>query len=62
MIKINATNIRKIEIDSIERYVSHYTPWIPQQAIYSKQILSETPTVFQNVERSIFMKEVKTKK
>ena len=41
-------------------YVAHYVPSIRQQAILSKQILSEAHAELQNVETSIFMKEVKT--
>ena len=31
--KVNATNIGKVKLDSIEWYVPHYTPSIAQQAI-----------------------------
>ena len=39
LIKANASNIGKIKIRSIEWFVPHYTPSIPQQAILFKQIL-----------------------
>ena len=57
MKKDNATNIGKIKIVAIECYVQHYTPSFLQQAIVSKQILSEVPTEFQYVGDlfSIFM-------
>ena len=42
--KANATIVGEIKINSIEWYVPHYTPSIPQQGILSKQILNETPT------------------
>ena len=58
--KDNATNIRKVKVNSIEWYVPHYTPPIPQQATLSKQILSNLPTVLQYVERSVFIKQVNT--
>ena len=55
---MQSTLVKKIK--SIEWYVPHYTPSIPQQAIISEQILSKIPTQLQNVERSAFMKEVIT--
>ena len=58
--KANATNIGKIEINSIEWYVPHYTPSIPEQAALSKQIFIKVPTELQHVERSVFTNEVKT--
>ena len=60
--KANATNIGKIKLTSIEWYIPHYTPSIPQQATLSKQILSKVPTELQYVEKSVFMKEVNTQK
>ena len=62
MIKGNATVIDKIKTNSIEGYVPHYTPSIPQQAILSKQILNKTPTELQYVERSVCNEEVDTQK
>ena len=58
--KDNAINIGKIKIINIKWYASHYTPSVPQQAILSEQIFSKTPTEFQFMERSVFMKEIKT--
>ena len=58
----NAANIGKTEINSIEGYVPHYTPSIPQQAMLSKQISCKVPTELQYVERSVFMNEVDTQK
>ena len=58
MNKGKATNIGKIKINSIEWFVPHYTPAIPQQAILPKQMLCMTPTEFQYEERSVLLKEV----
>ena len=58
--KAKATIIGKIEVESFEWYVAHYTPSISQQAILSKQSLSTTPRELKYAERSVFMKEVKT--
>ena len=58
--KDNAINIGKAKINSIQWYVPHYMPGIPQQATLCKQILSKVPTELQYVERSVFMKEVNT--
>ena len=58
--KDNATITGKTKITSIEWYVPHYTPSIPQQAILSEQILSKSPTELHYVERSVFMKEENT--
>ena len=40
-----------MKIKSLEWYVLHYTPSLPQQAISSKQISSKVPTELQYVER-----------
>ena len=58
--KANATNNAKVKVYGFEWYVSHYTPSIPQQALFSKQILSKIPTELQYIERSFFLKEVNT--
>ena len=58
--KGNAINNAKVRINAIEWYVPHYTPSIQQQAILSKRIINKTPTQIHYVERSVFMKEVKT--
>ena len=62
MNKNNATNTGEIKNNSIEWYVPHYIPLIPQQASISKQISRKHPTDLQYVERSVFLKEVKTQK
>ena len=64
----NAANLNKavviadvgFVIDNIHWYVPHYTPGIKQQAISSKQILSNFPTELQYVDRSVFMNKVNT--
>ena len=61
MNKDNAINMAKNKINSVEWYVPHYTTSNSQQAIISKQFLSNTLTEFQYVERSFFMKEVITR-
>ena len=60
MNKIDATNISKNRIISIEWYVRHYTPSLPEQAILFKKTLSKTHTVLQYVERSVPTKERNT--
>ena len=62
MNKDNAMNNAKIKINAMEWYVPHYKPSITQQAIFSNQILSKTPTELQYVERSVSMKEVNTQR
>ena len=49
----------KTKIIGIEWYLPHYTPSIKQQKVISKHILSKTE--LQNVERTLFMEEVKTR-
>ena len=58
--KDNAINLGRIEINAIEWYVPHYTPFIQQQSILSKQIINKTPAEINYSERSVFMKEVNT--
>ena len=58
--KNNSTNLGKIEIDSVEWYVPHYTPSVPQKATLSEQNLSKIPTELHYVERSVLKKEIKT--
>ena len=48
----------RIKIDHIHWYIPHFIPFIKQQGLLSKQILSKIPTGFRYVERSVFMKEV----
>ena len=57
---VDAMNNAKIKNNAIEWYVPHYTPSISNQAILSKQILSNTPTELQYAERSVIMKEINT--
>ena len=58
--KKNAINNAKNKNIAIQLYVPQYTPSLEQQTIYSNQIVKKIPTEFQNVERSVFMKEVST--
>ena len=58
--KTNANPIVKIEINSIEKYVSHYTAIPKEQVILMKQITDKLPTELRYVEKSVFMKEVNT--
>ena len=44
--KADATIIGKIKINPIEWYAPHYTPSIPQQAIFSMQLPGKIPTEF----------------
>ena len=60
MNKDNAINIAKIKTSAIEWYVPLYTHSISNQAILSKQFVSNTPTELQYLERSVSMKEVNT--
>ena len=60
MKKANVTTNAKNKNNGFEWYV-HYTPAINQQARLSKQILRKTPTEFQYVKRSVFMKKVNTR-
>ena len=60
--KDNAVNNAKIKINSVEWYVPHYTASMSQQTILSNQIVNRIPTELQYVERSVFMKELKTQK
>ena len=58
--KTIATPIGKIEINSIEWYVPHYTASFKEQGILTKQIKDKIPTELRFIERSVFMKEVNT--
>ena len=58
--KADATNVGKVKINAIEWYVPHYTASMSQQVVLSNQIVNRIPTELQNVERSVFMKEVNT--
>ena len=56
----NGINICQIKVISIEWYVPHYPPIVPQLPKLSKQILSEVPPELQYVERVVFLKEANT--
>ena len=56
----NEINNAKTKNNALQWYVPHYTPSISDQAILPHQILNKKPTELQNLERSGFMKEVKT--
>ena len=56
--KVVGIAVARITIDHIHWYVAHYTPFIQQQSILSKQILSKTPPELRYVERSVFTKKV----
>ena len=56
----NATNNAKIKTNSIDWYVPHYTPSLPQEKILMGQIVDKKLTQLRYVERSVFMKEVNT--
>ena len=58
--KTNATAIGKINFNSIEWYVPHYTANLKEQGKLRKYIRDKITTEFRYVERSIFMKEVNT--
>ena len=59
--RTNSTNIANFKIRSIEWYVLHYTPSMEQKKVISNQILSKIPTELQNLEWSVFMKEINTR-
>ena len=54
--KDNATNNAKIKTNSVDWYISHYTPSLEQQTILSNHIVKEIPTELQYVEGSVFVK------
>ena len=58
--KANATNNAKIKINSLERYVPHYTPSLNEHNKIMIQIKQKTPTNLHYPERSVFMEEVNT--
>ena len=60
--KCNAIHNAKIKIESSDWYTPNYTPSLSQQTILSNQILKKLPKELQNIETSVFMKEVKTQK
>ena len=58
--KDKATILGKVEINAIEWYVPHYTASMSQQTVLSNQIVNKIPTELKYIERSVFMKQVKT--
>ena len=58
--KDNEVNVGEIKVIAIEWYVPRYTPSISEQTIFSNQILKKISTKLQNVETSVFMKELNT--
>ena len=62
MNKENTVHNAKNKNNSIAWFVPHYTPSIQQQTMLYKQIKEKTPTEIQNLERSVFLKEVNTQK
>ena len=58
--KINTTNNAKIKINSLERYVPHYSPSLEEYNKLQIQFKQKTPTNLHYPERSVFMKEVNT--
>ena len=54
-----ATAIGKININSLNWYVPHYTASIDQERVLMKQIVDNIPTNSRYIERSVSMKEVK---
>ena len=60
--KDSATNKAKIEINSIEWYVPHYTLQLKEYNKFMNQITKKTPTDLHYPEKSVFMKETNTQK
>ena len=58
--KDNATILGKVKINAFEWYIPHYTASMSEQALLSNHTVNRIPTKLQYVERSVFMKEVKT--
>ena len=58
--KDNAINNAKVEINSIDSYVPHYTPSLTQEEILMSQIVNKKPTELKYVESSVFLREVNT--
>ena len=54
------TDESRIVVKSIDWFVPHYTPSMELQALVSQQVFGRTPMELQCVERSVFIKEVKT--
>ena len=58
--KAATTNNAKVKINSLDWYVSHYSPNLEEYNKLMKQIKKSTPTLLHYPERSVFMKEVNT--
>ena len=58
--KNNATASGRIQIKSLGWYVTHYKSFFDQERVLMKQIVAKIPTALQNIEKSVFMKEVIT--
>ena len=58
--KDTATINAKIKINSIDWYVPHFTPNLPQQNILMKEIVNKIPTELRYVERSVLLKKLIT--
>ena len=58
--KDNAVGIGKIEINSLDWYIPHYSPNLEEYNNLMIQIKKKTPTLLHYPERSVFMKEVNT--
>ena len=58
--KANATTNAKIKVNTLERYVPHYTPSLGEYKKVMTPIKQKTPTNIHYPERSVFMKEVIT--
>ena len=58
----SAVNNAKIKNISIDWMGPTFTPSLSQQSILMKEIVNKTPTKLHHIERSVFMKEVKSQK
>ena len=50
----------RVKINSLDWYVPHFSPNLEEYTKLMTQIKKTSPTLFNNIERSVFMKEVKT--
>ena len=60
--KYNTLNDAKIKINSIEWLITHYIPSVKHSTILMDPIVKKIPTDLHNIERSVFMQEVKNQK
>ena len=49
-----------VRTDHLHLYIPHYTPSMQHQNFLANQVLSKSPTELKHIERSVFMKEVKS--